>query len=196
MTRPRLLRYLLRTSALNNGAWYAAMFLGVPLVLATRGGGVAAFGTVVACYGIGNLGGNLVVGSRAPPARPGRLILSGILTNGIGMALMGLSAAMPGTPGWGLYAGAVIAGAGGPMNDIPRTSLMQTALPKGDVAAAFRAWMVASSGGTLLAMLMAPTLFAAIGPAWGIVLLGGGIAAGGMAGFAARVDAPVQTVVA
>jgi MFS transporter, DHA3 family, macrolide efflux protein len=196
MMQQRLLRYLLRTSALNNGAWYAAMFLGVPLVLATRGSGVAAFGTVIACYGVTNLGANLVVGSRPPLARPGRLILSGILTNGTGVALMGLSAAIAGAPNWGLYAGAMIAGAGGPMNDIPRMSLMQTALPKGDVAAAFRAWMVASASGVLMAMLIAPTLFATIGAAWGVVVLGSAIVVGSLAGFAAHVDAPVQAAVA
>jgi DHA3 family macrolide efflux protein-like MFS transporter len=196
MMRQRLLRFLLRTSALNNGAWYAAMFLGVPLVLAGRGGGVAAFGTVIACYGATNLGMNLIVGSRPPLARPGRLILSGILTNGTGLLLLGLSAGLPGAPAWGLYASAMVAGAGGPMNDIPRASLMQTALPKGDVAAAFRAWMVASNGGTLLAMLVTPTLFAAAGPAWGITLLGGAIVVGGLAGLAARVDAPVQIAIA
>ena len=196
MMRQRLLRYLLQTSALNNGAWYAAMFLGVPLLLAARGGGVAAFGTVIACYGVTNLAANLVVGSRPPLARPGRLILLGILTSGAGMALMGVSAAVAGAPGWGLYAGAMIAGAGGPMNDIPRMSLMQAALPQGDVAAAFRAWMVASASGILLAMLIAPTLFAAAGPAWGVALLGSAIVVGGIAGFAARVDTPVQVAVA
>jgi hypothetical protein len=49
--------------------------------------------------------------------------------------------------------------------------------------------------GTLLAMLIAPTLFATIGPAWGVVLLGGAVAAGGLVGFAVRVDAPVRVVV-
>jgi hypothetical protein len=82
------------------------------------------------------------------------------------------------------------------MNDIPRMSLMQAALPQGDVAAAFRAWMVASASGILLAMLIAPTLFAAAGPAWGVALLGSAIVVGGIAGFAARVDTPVQVAVA
>ena len=196
LLRHRMLRYLLQTSGLNNGAWYAVMFLGVPLILAARGGGVAAFGSVIASYGLTNLGANLVVGSRPPLARPGRLILWGNIVNGAGMALIGLCAAMRGVPDWGLCLGAIIAGAGGPMNDIPRASMMQTALPKGDVAAAFRAWMVTSSAGVLVAMLVAPSLFGAVGAGWGVVVLGSAVVAGGLVGFATRADEPVQVVVA
>jgi hypothetical protein len=189
MRRHRLLGFLLSTCPIGNGAWYAALFLGVPLLLARDGGGsVGAFGAVIACYGATNLAGNLIMGSRPPVTRPARLILWGNFVNGAGIALIGLCALVPGIPHASLYVGAMIAGAGGPMNDIPRRTLMQSALPANDVAAAFRAWMVAANAGALVAMTAAPALFHRLGAAGGIAVFGGAIVAAAVCGMMSGLD--------
>lgn len=193
LRRDRLLRFLLHTSGINNGVWYAAMFLGLPLLLARDGyagpDGVRAFGIVLACYGLANLGSNLVVGSRPLPQAPARMILSGNMLTGGGIALIGLAALHPGLQIWPVCAGAAIAGSGGPINDIPRTTLMQTVPPAADIAAGFRAWLVMANAGILLAMTAAPTLFQATGAAAGIAMLGALMAATAALGLLFRFDA-------
>ncbi len=190
MRRHRLLRFLLHTSGINNGAWYASMFLGIPLLLARQGAGASAFGAVLACYGLTNLAGNLIVGSRPSAVRPARLVLCGNILTGAGIAWIGIAALLPAIPHASLYIGAIVAGAGGPMNDIPRTTLMQTALPTPDVGAAFRSWMVAANAGILAAMTVTPTVYRWTGPAIGIAVLGGIIVATGFAGLLLRLDGP------
>ncbi|HVY17348.1 MAG TPA: MFS transporter [Rhodopila sp.] len=190
LRRHRLLGFLLYTSGIVNGAWYAALFLGVPLLLTERGDqAVRMFGAMIACYGVTNLAANLVVGSRPLPQRPALLSLWGNAVNGIGIALIGLCALVPGLPRDSLYAGAMLAGVGGPMNDIPRATLMQTSVPAADVAAGFRAWIVSANAGLLVAMVVAPTLFARLGPAMGIAALGCLIAASAFWGLVLRLDA-------
>jgi len=49
------------------------------------------------------------------------------------------------------------------MADIPVAVLRQTALPVSDIPAAMRAYMVCSSGGALVALLIAPTLILHVG---------------------------------
>ncbi len=187
-----LLGFLLHTSGINNGAWYAAMFLGVPLLLAHTGqtgaGGVRAFGAVIACYGLTNLAANLVVGGRGLPAAPGRLIFCGNILTGAGIVLIGASALLPGVPAWAIYVGAALAGSGGPMNDIPRSTLMQTVPAPADVAAVFRAWIVMANAGLLVGMAAAPTLFAILGAAAGVMLFGAVMVITGIIGLLRRID--------
>jgi hypothetical protein len=87
--RHRLLGFLLATSGINNGAWYAAMFLGLPLLL-TRNehasmSGLRGLGAAMACYGVINLAGNLIIGNRPMSASPARLIFSGNMPNDAGI---------------------------------------------------------------------------------------------------------------
>jgi hypothetical protein len=103
--------------------------------------------------------------------------------------LIGVSALLPAFSMAGAYAGAALAGFGGAMNDIPRSTLMQTVVPARDVAAAFRAWMVATNGGILVAMAVAPTLFAVAGVGAGVALCGTAIVATGVQGVLRRVNA-------
>jgi len=94
MRRDPLLGFLLTTTGIHNGLWYAAMFLGLPLALAGSGaGGIGDYGLAIASYGAGNLALNLIVGSRALPSRPGLLIFGGNLVNGAGLVLIGAAAA-------------------------------------------------------------------------------------------------------
>ncbi|MBV8915261.1 MAG: MFS transporter [Acetobacteraceae bacterium] len=188
MSAHPILGFVLRTTALVNGAWYAAFFLALPLLIGQLGvrgpggSGLGAYGTVISAYGCTNLAGTLLLGGRALPARPQFLMFSGSLLVGLGMALMGVAALLP--PSFilpGLAAAAALGAAGGPMKDIPLAVLRQTRLPAADMAAGMRAYMAANAAGMLVALLIAPSLLRAFGTipvivACGVLLAGVGAA--------------------
>jgi hypothetical protein len=181
MSRHPLLAYILLSSGVLNGAWYAAMFLGLPLAIDTLGiagpggTGLGAFGLVIACYGSTNLLATLVVGSRELPSRPARMMCSGNMTVGLGILLLGVVIASP-LPSIallpGLMAAAALAAIGGPMSDITIATLRQTLLPVNDIAAAMRAYMIVANVGLLAAMLAAPPLLNRCGTAPVVVACG------------------------
>jgi hypothetical protein len=78
---------------------------------------------------------------------------------------------------------AFITAFGGPMQDIPVAVLRQTELPRAELPAVMRAFLVVNNAGTLLAMLAAPVLFGALPGAVVIGLCGGVIVAIGIAGL-------------
>ena len=124
---------------------------------------LAAYGLVISAYGFTNLLANLVVGSRAAPGRPGRVIFAGNVCLGLGILGIGAAAALPG--GWLLpvaMASAGLAAVGGPMQDITVAVLRQTELARADVPAATRAMMAGSQLGLLAALLLAPALLAVL----------------------------------
>jgi hypothetical protein len=168
-----LLRFMLVAVAPQNGVWIACYFLALPLHL-ERGfgaGGLAAFGTVMAGYGVGNLAGTLVLGNMAMPARPARRVFLGILLFGSATGAMAGAMLLP--AGWQVPAIALcaaVAAVGGPMQDIVVATLRQTDLAQEDIAAAVRAHMVSVQFGAVATMLAAPALVAAAGPE--LVVLG------------------------
>ncbi len=179
--RHELLFLLLIMTAPMNGAWYAAMFLGTPLIIeaagltAGGGSGLAAFGLVFATYGGANLAATLVVGNLGQPRRPGVVILWGYAVLGAGIVGMGVAALLL-PPDWlllGLMAGAALSGAGAPMMDVPTATLRQTVLARADIPAAVRAFMVVNQLGLLGVLAVAPMVFERIGPAMGVALCGG-----------------------
>jgi len=165
--RHRLLGYVLAATSLLNGAWYAVFFLILPLMVARNGlvgpggTGVAAYGAVISAYGCTNLLANLVIGSRPMPAKPGRQIFIGNLIMGVGIGGLAVIEAvgLPQTALLPAYAAiAAFCAVGGPMQDIPVTVLMQTALPRPDIQAATRAFIAANQGGLLFGLVIAPAL--------------------------------------
>lgn len=175
-----LLGYALATAGPLNGVWYAAFFLGLPLMLAqhdaggTGGNGLGSYGLVLSAYGCTNLGATLFFGGRALAVRPQFQMFGGNIVMGAGLVLLGLAGWLP-VP-WllpGCAAAAALGAVGGPMGDIPRAVLRQTRLRRRNVAAGMRAYMAASSAGTLLAMLLAPGAVALAGVV--VVILGCGL---------------------
>ncbi len=185
-----LLGYVLRTTAINNGAWYTAYYLAVPLLIertgiAGPGGtGLGAFGLVIAAYGCTNLLATLVLGGRPMPLQPQRQMFVGGVITGLGTGLMIAVPLLP--PGLrlpGLAACAALAAFGGPMKDIPVAVLRQTRLPAADLAAGVRAYIAANSAGMLVAMLLAPLALGGFGAAGTALLCGGAMAATGLTGL-------------
>lgn len=202
MRRHRLLFALLLTTAPMNGAWYAAMFLGAPLAIEAAGlrvgggSGLAAFGLMMATNGGANLLATLVVGNLGMPRRPGVLIFLGYFVLGAGIAVMGVAALLL-PPAWllpGLLAGAALSGSGAPMMDVATATVRQAEVPRRDLPAAVRAFMVVNNLGLLAVLAIAPPVFDAIGVAPSILLCGLTISALGVAGLAMRVDRPHATL--
>lgn len=175
LRRHGLLGYIVMTTGVVLGAWYAAMFLGLPLMLERGGGGgIGAYGLVIASYGATNLLAVIVVGSRRVPARPAAMVFGGLALIGVGTALMGVAGmALHGR--WllpGLCAAAALGAIGGPMEDVAVAVLRQTRLPRADQAAAMRAFLVSGNLGLLVAFAVVPSLFDALGAAPTVVLCG------------------------
>ena len=93
-----LLRYILATCGLLNGGWYAVYYLCLPLTIArygvgeTHAGNLSAYGLVLSAYGCTNLAANVCLAGRPLPVRPQFLIFGGVLLQGSGLILLGLSA--------------------------------------------------------------------------------------------------------
>ena len=172
--RHPLLFFVLRINGATNGVWTTAYFLGLPLMIEHAHAGLAAYGLVISAYGSTNVLGTLVIGNLAMPRRPARLIFAGNCLNGIGVLLMG-AAGLLAPSDWlvpAFCAAAALGAAGGPMQDIMVATLRQTELPATDIAAAFRAFLLVSNLGILLALAAAPSVFNLLGAASGVMLCG------------------------
>jgi hypothetical protein len=174
--RDALLGFVLSLTGVINGAWYLAYFIGLPLMLVQGGvtSGIAAFGAVISAYGLTNLITTLIVGSRPLSRHPGRMIFGGNLFLGFGILLLGVAGlVLP--PDWmlaGLMGSALLSAIGGPMQDITVATRRQTVLPRTEIAAGTRAFVVLSQAGSLIALLVSPLLFGAIGVAPAVMLCG------------------------
>ncbi len=174
----RLLGFVLTAAGPINGAWYAAFYLGLPLMIEQRGivwgatdggvhpggSGLGAYGLVMSAYGATNLLATVLLGGRPLPRRPQFQMFAGNLLVGVGVVLLGLAGLLP--QPWvlpGFAAAAALGAFGGPMKDIPLAVLRQTRLPLGHRAPAMRAYMAAGSAGLLVAMLAMPSLLARFG---------------------------------
>jgi MFS family permease len=189
--RHDLLFFVLCVTGVINGAWQAAYFLGLPLMIARAGiegpggTGLAAFGLVISAYGSTNLLGTLVIGNRPMPRHPARLIFAGNCLGGLGVLLLGAAGLLL-PPAWQLpafCAAAAIGAVAGPMQDIMVATLRQTDLPLADIAAAVRAFILVNNLGLLIALALAPSLFDGIGVAPAVLLCGLSYAAAGVAGL-------------
>jgi hypothetical protein len=149
------------------------------------GTGLGAYGLVISAYGSTNLLGTVVIGSRTMPARPGRLIFAGNVLGGFGTLLLGAAGLLLPAP-WQLpafCAAAAIGAVAGPMQDIAVSTLRQTELPRTDVAAAMRSFIVMNNVGLLLTLAAAPGVFDAVGVPQAVVLCGVIYAGVGVAGL-------------
>ena len=190
MTAHPLLGYILRTTAIVNGAWLTAYYLAVPLLIerdglqGPGGSGLGAFGVVIAAYGCTNLLSTLVLGGRPMSTRPQRLMFTGGLFTGIGTALIAIVPWLP--PAWqlpALSACAALSAIGGPMKDIPFAVLRQLRLPQRDLPAGVRAYIAATNAGNLVGMLLAPLLLIRLSPAGLTLLCGAAITTVGLIGL-------------
>ena len=162
-----LLRFALPTLCLTTTAWCIAFTLGlVLLVREVPGADARLYGLVVAAYGVGNFITNLVVGSM-DLHHSGRIMYLGRLALGAGF----VGFAIAPSPTW-LVVAALVASMGGPMNELPLLVRIQSDIPGPLVGAVYRLRLITDHAGILLGLLIAPSLFDAIGTSNGVALAG------------------------
>lgn len=149
----RPLTWALTLMAFVSLAWGAAFTVGVPLLAArVLGGTVGAYGLIVGAYGVGNVAGNLVIGSLTIRHRVA-MLFTGKVVLGLGFLLLAvapsLSVAM---------LGSAFAAVGGPMGDIVLVTMMQTDLPSDQIGKVYSLLMIIESAGGSLGLLLAVPL--------------------------------------
>ncbi len=173
----RVMRDLLLVRASVAASWALAYGLGLPLIVAGRApGDLRAFGSVVACYGAGNVLGALILG-QVRRRRPWRISYAGYLWLGLGFLAMGLTRGLA-----QLRAASFLAAIGGPINDVPFYDLLQAAYPV-ELPRIFRFVRSCETGAGLLVMAASPLLLRAFGPTPVVAGCGAAMAALGLGGL-------------
>lgn len=153
----RPLAWALGSNGISNIAWGAAFTVGAPLLAArVLSGQVGAYGLIVGAYGIGNVIGNLVIGSLTIRRRilmlfMGRLVLGG------GFLIMAMATNLPVA-----ILGSAVAAIGGPMGDIVMLTMIQHDLPSNQIGKVYSLRLTISSAGMTLGLLLAGPLYATL----------------------------------
>ncbi|HEX6778691.1 MAG TPA: MFS transporter, partial [Ktedonobacterales bacterium] len=146
-------------NGLSNLAWAAAFTVGVPLLAEhVVGGSVGVYGLIVGAYGIGNVIGNLIIGSVTIHRRI-RVMLLGQMILAVGFLVMISVPVLPVT-----LLGSALAATGGPMTDIPLLLMIQTDLPTNQIGKVYSLSTVLEYGGSMLGLMLAIPLFRYLSP--------------------------------
>ncbi len=173
-----ILAWALMTNGVSNIAWAAGFTVGAPL-LADRVliGNVGAYGLIVGAYGVGNVIGNIVIGSLVIRRRVA-MLFAGRLVLGAGFLIMALARNLPVA-----ILGSAVAAIGGPMGDIVLLTMIQHDLPANQIGKVYSLRMTTSSAGMVLGLLLAGPLYAALPIPAAIGLCSLLIITTGLAGF-------------
>lgn len=158
-SQPKVFFYFI-TAGPSAAVWYMAYPLGIGLMMKLElSQDVAAFGHIMACYGIGNFLGSVLLGSYSF-GRPEIALSLGRGMAGLGFLLVGFA------PNMELrILGTIIASFGGPISDVPYQTMVQKTFSAGETAGVFRLhlghsriWITAFFlGSTLAFKLMLPS---------------------------------------
>jgi DHA3 family macrolide efflux protein-like MFS transporter len=153
----RALAWALASNGISNIAWGAAFTVGAPL-LADRvlSGKVGAYGLIVGAYGIGNVIGNIVIGSLTIRRRVA-MLFTGRLVLGGGFLIMAAATNLPVA-----MVGSAVAAIGGPMGDIVMLTIIQHDLPANQIGKVYSLRLTVSSAGMALGLLLAGPLYATL----------------------------------
>lgn len=151
----RALAWALGSNGVSNVAWGAAFTVGAAL-LADRvlAGKVGAYGLIVGAYGIGNVIGNIVIGSLTIRRRVA-MLFTGRLVLGGGFLIMALATNLPIA-----MVGSAVAAIGGPMGDIVMLMMIQRDLPANQIGKVYSLRLTISSAGMALGLMLAGPLYA------------------------------------
>lgn len=139
---------------MSNVVWSIAFVIGMPLLVA-RGLGQSAgvYALIVSAYGVGNVLGNLLVGS-VPIRRRFFTIFLGKGLLDLGFLLLACASSVP----LALLASA-LAAIGGPMGDIMILTMLQVDLPADGIGKGYSLRMILENVGASLGLLVAVPLF-------------------------------------
>lgn len=164
----RLMVWSLVAVCVTNVLWTVGFTLGLVILVQDRfPGDVGAYGLIIAGYGVGNIVGNVILGSmrygwQISSTFPGRAVL--------GLGFVGL-AIMPDIPT--LMVCAAIAAVGGAMCDLPFLGLMQREFAVSQIGRIYGLRLTVESAGGVIGAIAAAPLLAAYPAA--TVLAGSGI---------------------
>lgn len=151
--------------ALSNVVWSIAFVIGVPLLVARGvGGSVGVYALIVGAYGVGNVLGNILIGSLRIRRRLFTIFLGkGVL--GLGFLLLACASSVP----LALFASA-LAAVGGPMGDIMILTMLQVDLPADGIGKGYSVMMIMENAGASLGLLAAVPFFHLVSVPAGIAL--------------------------
>lgn len=174
----RPLALALGSLGFSNLAWGAAFTVGAPL-LADRvlAGQVGAYGLIVGAYGVGNVIGNIVVGSMHVKRRLA-MLFGGRIVLGVGFLIMGMATTLPVA-----LVGSAVAAFGGPMGDIVLLTMIQHDLPANQIGKVYSLRMTVANAGVSLGAVVAAPLYAAVPIGVGIALCAALIVVTGLVGL-------------
>lgn len=163
-----LMKWSMVAVCVTNILWTTGFTLGLVLLVQDRfPGDVGAYGLILAGYGMGNIVGNVVIGSigygwQTFSTFIGRAVL------GIGFVGLAIAQDIP-----MLMFCAAIAAVGGAMCDLPFLGLMQREFPINQIGRIYGLRLTIESAGGVIGAVIAAPLLDAYSPA--VVILGSGI---------------------
>jgi MFS transporter, DHA3 family, macrolide efflux protein len=174
----QLLGWIIITAGIINFMWSLCFTLGVPLFVdRVLHSGVGSYGLIIGAYGVGNVLSNIIIGS-IRIRRYAPMIFCGNIMLGLGFLVMASSHTL-------LLAmfGTALSAIGGPMEDIPISTMIQTNLPSNQLGKVYSLRMIQSSVGVSLGYLIAIPLFNLLGVVITIVIAASILVLVGLAGL-------------
>jgi MFS transporter, DHA3 family, macrolide efflux protein len=169
------IRFVMLAKSITTGAWAVILPLGIALMVQRMlPGNIRAYGFLLASYGVGNLGGALVLANLRID-RPVRVLGWGFTGMGFGFMFMAAvpSARLPSHLIMPLMMiSAAFAAIGGPMNDLATVDLMQKHFAIRELVRVMRLRMAIEFAGMLVFLLAAPLLFHILSAQWVVGLSG------------------------
>ena len=161
---------VLIVNAVINGPWMVALSLAIALIVTEYRptfmgfGDLSAYALVMGTYGLGDLSGNIIVGSMRL-GRPLSTMFLGYVAMGLGFAFLAVSVWM--LPSHmllpAMMAGGLVAGLGGPFFFVPMLTRMQTVFHGHDIARVFRLRLVVMAAAMLAGSVIATWCFQLMG---------------------------------
>ena len=174
-----LMRLALTAHGVASAAWYVAVILCVALkVQSELNLDVAAYGIVIAAYGVGNLVATIAVAS-LKINQQGLVMFSGRLVAAVGYLGLGSAHGVEAMMAW-----AALAAIGAPISNIPFLNILQADFAPDDIARVYRLRMIVEWGSIAVALVLSPVLISAIGTSRLIELAGIAVGLVGIVGMA------------
>ncbi len=139
----------------SNIAWHAGFIVGFALwAKQVLHSDVGTFGTLIACYGVGSVLSNIVMGTVTSRRRMFFVSFSEVIF-GIGFCIVALANNLPLA-----CFGAALAATGGPMGDIFLVAMIQEDMPREFIGKVYSLRMFIANFGAAVGLLSAPALLA------------------------------------
>lgn len=176
LKRDAVVRMLVVANAIMLAPWALVLGIGLPLLVAERGQGMAQLALVMGAYGLGDVLGNVVASARVP-RRPYLTMFAGYVWLGGGFVAMTLAdAPLP------MAAIALLAGMGGPFFFLQFLATVQARLQGAALTALLRLRLALVAASMMLGAAIGPLPFHAFGAAATVAGCGAIIAAVGLWG--------------